>query len=118
MEQTDLFAGRAEMAGGRLSSVATASIAQADSQYPLAPPQYNARALDAGQMGIPLVRGVGFGVSMRLAGIGRSGIGEGQFVGVTLRAVPASQRANSRVRMGVFRSESAGAGLGVLARLS
>ena len=43
---------------------AAAGIAQAHAQYPLASPQFHARAFDARQVGVSVVRGVGSGVSV------------------------------------------------------
>src|SRR5882757_10382112 len=69
-------------------------------------------------MGVPVVRCLGPGISMHQSGTGRSGFCQGKFVGVAVRAVPASQRTNSRVRVGVLRFESSDARVGLLARLS
>ena len=44
---------------------AAARVTQARTQQPVAAPQQQRRHLDAGQMGVPLVRGLGSGISLR-----------------------------------------------------
>ena len=96
---------------------AAAGVAQAHPQPALAAPELDAHPVDAGQVGVPVVRGVGSGVPLRRARARRSRLREGEPLGAALRAVPASQRADPGVRVGVLGPESAGACLGVLARL-
>ena len=117
MEQADLFVGRESLAGRRQSETSAAGVAQADAQHSLAPPELDAHSFHAGQVGVSLVCGLGPGISVHHAGAGRSRVRQGKSVGAAVRTVPASQRPDSGVRMGVFRSESARARLGLLARL-
>src|SRR5258705_1742836 len=69
-------------------------------------------------MVVDVVRDLGLGISMHQSGTGRFGFCQGQFMGVAVRAVPASQRANSCLRVGVLRFESSDARVGLLGRLS
>ena len=64
-----------------------------------------------------MVRGVGPRVPLHRARARRSGFRQGTALAAAVRAVPASERPDPRVRVGVLRSQSAGACLGVLARL-
>src|SRR5262249_22372737 len=73
--------------------------------------------LDAGQVGVSVVRRVGSRVSMRLLRAGRCGIRERQFVVPALRTVPARQWTDSGLRMGIFGLESSGTRVGLLARV-
>ena len=91
---------------------------QPDPQRALASSELDADPVDAGQVGVSVVRGVGPRVPLRRARAGRSRVREGQPVAAAVRAVPAPERADPRVRVGVLGPESAGARLGLLARLS
>ncbi len=71
----------------------------------------------AGQVGIPLVRRVGFGVSLRRDGAGRSRFREAAAHPVSSRVVHAPERAASRLRVEFLGREPAGARVGGLARL-
>src|SRR5580704_3021501 len=68
-------------------------------------------------MGIPVVRLVGSGVSLRFAGAGRPRIRQGTTRTVSSRVVHEPQRPDSGLRMEFLRRKSASAGLGSLARL-
>ena len=74
--------------------------------------------VDARQLGIPLVRRLGFGVPLRRAGLDRRRIRQTATRAAGPRMVHASQRRVARLRMGLRRRESAGARLGRVARLS
>ena len=85
-------------AGSRATSptVRRQPTAPAHPQSALAPPQLDARHDDAGQVGVPLVRRLGPGLSLRRLRAGRSGLRQGPALGAAVRAVPASQRSDSR----------------------
>src|SRR4030095_14991673 len=68
-------------------------------------------------MGIPMVRGLGSGVSHDPILAARPGLCERATPAFPARMVHASERANSRVRMEFFRRESAGPRVGLLAHL-
>ena len=70
------------------------------------------RHVDPRQVGIPVVRRLGHGVSLRHPGDDRSGFRQGAAAAPHPRVVHASERANPRLRMGVRRRQSAGARLG------
>jgi len=69
--------------------------------------KYDASDVDAGQMGIPLVCRVGSGFSLCAAGKDRSRICQGTLWLLLFETIPASEWTNSRLRMGVFRSQPA-----------
>ena len=75
-------------------------------------PLQRRRDLDAGQVGVPVVRGVGSRVPLRPARARRSGVRQGAARAAAARVVHASERAAARVRVGVRRREPAGARLG------
>ena len=75
------------------------------------------RHLDARQVGVSVVRGLGPGVPLRAAGAGRFGLRQRAADADGARMVHASQRPAAGLRMGFRRRESAGACLGALARL-
>src|ERR1700751_6057320 len=75
------------------------------------------RDFDAGQMGVPVVCGVGSCVSLRGDGADRSGFREGSAYLVYARMVHASERAAPRLRMEFFGRESARTRVGSVARL-
>ena len=83
----------------------------------MAPSLQRRRDLDARQVGVSLVRGLGPGLSLRCAGVGRSRFRQGATPAHDPRVVHASQRPTAGLRMGVRRRQSAGARLGGLARL-
>src|SRR5262249_52636156 len=88
-----------------------------DPQRPLAPPELDARDVDARQVGVPVVRRVGSRVPVRAVCAGRREVRQGPAVGAALRAVPASERAAAGIRVGVWRSEPAGPRVGAARRL-
>ena len=74
--------------------------------------------VDARQLGIPLVRRLGFGIPLRGAGLDRRRIRQTATGALGPRMVHAPQRRVARLRMGIRRRQSAGARLGRLASLS
>ena len=86
-------------------------------QSRLAPPVQSRHHLDARQVGVSVVRRVGPGVPHDPDGEGRPRVRQGAAGAVPARMVPAPQRPDAGLRMGVLRREPAGARLGLLARL-
>ncbi len=75
-------------------------------------PLQRRRHLDAGQVGVPVVRGVGPRVPLRAAGAGRPRVRQGAADAAAARVVHAPERAAAGLRVGLRRRESAGARLG------
>ena len=117
VDEADLPVRRHAVAGRRQPDMPPPRVATAHPQRALAASELDAHPVDAGQVGVPVVRGVGPGVPLRRDRAGRSGVREGEPVGAAVRAVPAPQRADPGLRVGVLRPQPAGARLGVLARL-
>ena len=69
-------------------------------------------AVDAGQVGIPMVRRLGHGIPLRDVRDDRSGVREGSAAAAHARVVHASERAYPCLRMGVRGLQSAGARVG------
>ena len=88
------------------------AVAQADPQHALAASELDARPVDAGQVGVPVVRRVGPRLPLRAARARRPGVRQGAALAAALRAVPASQRPDPGVRVGVLRPQPAGARVG------
>ena len=86
-------------------------------QSRMAAPVQPRHDLDARQVGISLVRGLGPGVSLLPLAHDRSGIRQAAVDADAARMVHASQRPDSGLRMEFRRRESAGARLGRVARL-
>ncbi len=80
--------------------------------------QQRRRHLDARQVGVSLVRGVGPGVPLRGVSDGRRGIRQGPARAADARVVHAPQRRAAGLRVGLGRRQPAGARLGRLARVS
>ena len=76
------------------------------------------RHLDAGQVGVSLVRGLGSGVPRRAARSGRSGLRQEADLAAVERALPAPERSGPRLRMELRRRQSAGSRLERLLPLS
>ena len=92
--------------------------AQGRPQQRLAAPLQPRRAVDARQVGVSLVRGLGSGVPHGAVRAHRPGSSRKEpAAAVPARVVHAPQRPAARLRMGVRRRESARARLGRLARL-
>ena len=83
----------------------------------LAAPLQRRRHLDAGQVGVSVVRGLGPGVPLRPARAGRPRLRQGAARAAAARMVHAPERAAAGLRVGVRRRQSAGARLGGVARL-
>ena len=81
-------------------------------QSPLAPHEGGACRLDAGQMGIPVVRGMGPGIPLWRAGAGGCGFRQGADRTPAHRALPASEWTDPGIRMVLRRRQSSGAGDG------
>ncbi len=81
-------------------------------------PQQRRHHLDAGHMGVSLVRGLGSGVSLRHLRADRPGVRQVAARAALPRMVHASERPIPGLRVGVRRRQSAGPRLGGLARLS
>ena len=92
--------------------------APARPQSRVAAPQQRRHHLDARQMGVSLVRGLGPGVSLHPAGARRAGVRQGAARAADPRVVHAPQRAAAGLRMGLRRREPAGPCLGGVARVS
>ena len=102
---------------GDPGAAAAAGRATARPQPRVDAPLQRRRHLDAGQVGVSLVRRLGPGVPLRAAGAGRSGVRQGAARAAAARVVHAPERPAPRVRVGVRRRQPAGARLGRLARL-
>ena len=84
------------LARGRSGAAAAAAQPQAGPQHRLASPVQPRRDLDAGQVGISLVRRLGPGFHMRPVGAHRSGLRQGAADPAAARMVHAPQRPDSR----------------------
>ena len=91
--------------------------AQVGPQLRLAASLLSRRALDARQVGISLVRGLGPGVPHGPLGAARSGVRPGPVEPLSPRVVHASQRAVAGLRVRPGRRQSAGSRLGLLGSL-
>ena len=113
LDQAVLSLRRQGLAGRRSRrSRASAEVATQRPQQRLDASLQPRRDLDAGQVGVSLVRGVGPRVSHDPVRAHRSGLRQGAARAVPARVVHAPQRAAARVRVGVLRRESAGPRLG------
>ena len=102
------------LAGRRSGPAAPAARAQAGPQPRLAAPRRRRRAVDAGQVGVPVVRRLGHGVPCRRVRADRSGFRQGAAAAADARVVHAPERPDPGLRVEVRRRESAGARLGGL----
>ncbi len=82
------------------------------SRLEMAPRQRPRHHRHAGQVGVPVVRRVGPLLPLRRARPSRSGGGEASAFAAVPRMVHASERPASRLRMGFFRRQPAGSGVG------
>ena len=80
-------------------------------------PEQHGRHLDAGHVGVPLVRGLGPRLPLRRARARRPGVREGAAHPALPRVVHAPERPAARLRVGVRRRQPAGARVGGAARL-
>ena len=108
--------GRA-LARGRPGRAAAAGVALEGPQPRLVAHVGGRRAVDARQVGVPVVRGVGHGVPHDPVRDDRPRLREGAAHPAHARVVHASERADPGVRVGVLRRQSAGARVGGDARL-
>ena len=81
-------------------------------QRPLAELQRVRHHVDAGQVGVPVVRRVGPRVPLRGAGARRPGVRQVPADPAVPGVVPASERGAARLRVGLRRRQPAGAGVG------
>ena len=81
-------------------------------QQPLAQLRRLRHHVDAGQVGVPVVRGVGPGLPLRRAGPRRPGVRQVPADPALPRVVPAPERRAARLRVGLRRRQPAGAGVG------
>ena len=86
-------------------------------QQRLDAPQQRRRDFHAGQVGVPLVCGLGSCLPLHPAGADRSGFRQRTASSAAARMVHASQWATSGLRMELLRCESSGSRLGGVARL-
>ena len=105
------------LARGRPDPAAAAGIAPARPQQRMAAPQQLRHHLDAGQMGVSLVRGLGSGVPLHPARADRSRVRQAAARAADARVVHAPERPAAGLRVGVRRRQPAGARLGRLAGL-
>ena len=105
--QADLPLRRQPLARGRQPALAAARrVTPADPQRPLAAPQLDAHPVDAGQVGVPVVRRLGPRLPLRRRSPPRPGLREGAALAAALRAVPASRRARSPPTSGSSRTST------------
>ena len=108
---------RPAMARRRSRPTAAAAGAQARPQPQLGAPQQRRHHLDAGQVGVPVVRGLGSRLPLRRARGHRRRVRQGATRAARPRVVPASERPDSRLRVGLRRRQPARLRLGGVARL-
>ena len=105
------------LARGRSDGARAARRALAGPQPRVDAPLRRRRHLDAGQVGVPVVCGLGPGLSLRDAGHGRCALRQGAAPAPAARVVHAPERADARVRVGLRRREPAALRMGGAARL-
>ena len=108
---------RPALARGRSDGARAARRALAGPQPRLDAPLRRRRHLDAGQVGVPVVCGLGPGLSLRDAGHRRCALRQGAAPAPAARVVHAPERADARVRVGLRRREPAALRMGGAARL-
>jgi len=108
---------RQGLAGGRSGATAAAGRTQGRPQSRMVASVQRRRHLDAGQVGVPLVRRLGPRVPLRAAGAGGPRLRQGPTGPDAARVVHAPQRAIASLRMGLRGREPAGACVGRLARV-
>ncbi len=108
---------RASLARGRCVRTCPARGAPSRPQSRLAALRRERHPVDAGQVGIPVVRGVGHGVPCRPARDDRPGVREEPAAPADARVVHAPERADPRLRVVVRRRQPAGARVGRHPRL-
>ena len=117
LEQADVPVQRAPLARRRPRRAAAARVPAARAEQHLAAPRLVRRALDAGSVGVPVVRGLGPGIPLRAVGAPRSGVREVPGARPPARVVPAPERRPAGLRVELRRRQPAGARDGGDARL-
>ena len=112
LEQAVLQLQRGPLAGRRPEPATASGAAAARPQRPMAQLRGLRRDVDARHVGIPVVRGMGHGVSLRRAGARRSGVREVPTIPAVPRVVSKPQRRLARLRVGLQRCQPAGTGVG------
>ena len=115
LEQAVLPLRRDALARGRPDPAAAARIAPPRPQQRVAAPQQLRHHLDAGQMGVSLVRRLGPRVPLHPARADRRRVRQAAARDADARVVHAPERPAAGLRMGVLRRQPAGARLGRLA---
>ena len=112
LEQAALLLRRRALARRRPDAAAAAGVAARRPQRALAQLRRLRHHVDAGQVGVPVVRRVGPRLPLRRAGPRRPGVREVPAAPAVPRVVPAPERRAARLRVGVRRRQPAGAGVG------
>src|SRR3954454_16342172 len=105
------------MAERRSAAAHAAAGTAAGTQFRLAASEQRRHHRDAGQVGIPMVRGLGPGLSRRLPGADRSEFREEPAAAAARVLLYAPDWPMSRLGMGIRRLHPAGTCLGCVARL-
>jgi len=103
---------RARLARGGSRPAEAGRVAATRPERRLGTPLLRRRPLHAGQVGVPLVRGLGPGLPLRAARDGRSRLREGAARAAPARVVHAPERPDRRIRVGLRRREPARPRLG------
>ena len=112
VEQAVLLLRRGPLAGRGSGAAAAARGAPTRAQRPVAQLQLLRHHVDAGQVGVPVVRRVGPGLPLRGAGPRRPGVRQVPADPALPGVVPAPERGAAGLRVGLRRREPPGAGLG------
>ena len=112
LEQAALRLRRGPLAGGRPDPADPAGVPQWRAQRPLDQLRRVRRHVDAGQVGVPVVRRLGPGVPLRRPRPSRPGVRQVPAAAAVPGVVPASQRGPPRLRVGLRRRQPPRAGLG------
>ena len=112
VEQAAVLLRRGPLAGRRPDPADAAAAAADRAQLPVAQLRRLRHHVDAGQVGVPLVRGLGPGLPLRRAGARGPGVRQVPADPAVPGVVPAPERGAARLRVGLRRREPAGAGLG------
>ena len=112
VEQAVLLLRGGPLARRRPDPAAPPRAAEVRPQCPLAQLRGVRRDVDARQLGVSVVCGVGLGISLRRAGARRSGVREVPAAAAVPRMVSTPQRGAARIRVGFLRRQPARACLG------
>ena len=115
--QAVLLLRRGRLAARRPGPAAAAAGAQAWPEPRVGALQRGRHHVDARHLGVSLVRGLGSGVPLHPVRPDRPRLRQGAVDPARARVVPAPERPDPGLRVGVRRRQPAGAGLGGLARL-